>query len=118
MQGLRRTPRDPILPSTMRRVLLLALAACLAALAAPLTATASATGGAEAVAAPGAAAYAPAARPRVREFSVPPGTVTAGARTRVAVRIDGVAATVRARVEILSAGSGQVTGRIDLGREP
>jgi murein DD-endopeptidase MepM/ murein hydrolase activator NlpD len=118
MQGLRRTPGDPILPSTMRRVLLLALVGCLSALTAPLTATAAATGGAEAVAAPGGVAFAPAARPRVREFTVTPGTVTAGARTELRVRIDGVAATVRARVEILRAGSRRISARIDLGREP
>lgn len=101
----------------MRRVVLLVLAACVPALLAPpLAAAASGPGGAEAISRSGGTAYAPTARPKVREFSVTPGIVTAGARTEVVVRIDGIARSVRARVEILAPRTHRVAARIDLGR--
>ncbi len=102
----------------MRRALLLVLCMCAPALVPGGAAAAVSTGGAEALRHPGGVAYAPAARPEVREFSVNPGTVRVGSRTEVVVRIDGVASSVRARIEVLAPRSHRVAARIDLGRRP
>lgn len=91
----------------MRRTLPLAALVGLAALPAPALATP--TGGAEAGTDPGGAVFDPAAPAplRIRTFSP---TLRA-----VAVRVDGPAGRVRLRMDLLSADSRAVLGRVALG---